>query len=1318
MPMQRFSLLMFAAGLTIAGMGSFAVSADWPMWRCDAARSGVSPEALPANLHLQWVRQLPHPQPAWPDEPRLAFDWTYEPVVGGRTMFVPSSANDSLVALDTETGRERWRFYAQGPVRLPPVAWQGRVFFVSDDGCLFCLDGADGRLLWKLRGGPNERRLLGNGRLISAWPARGGPVVAGDRVYFAAGIWPSMGVFVHCVDARSGRVIWTNDDSGVVQTEQPHGGQVTNGPSPQGSLVLVGNKLLVPCGRTYPAVFDARDGRLRAYRMAGRDEVGCQVVAAGGYFFAGVSCTLGEKGDFEVLNRGGYRLPVVAGPMLFHATQGRNESALAPTLAGRTLFPAKFSKQWPVVTEARDLTAGKWVTESVGKTQRRDFVFPVLWRMPGFQVAIQAGNRLYGTIGSDVVAVDLPSPGGAPHVSWRGQVEGHPLTMLAADGKLFVVADQGSIYCFGDKPGPEVVQRFIPEQLDTAPDRWAETARRIGDAVGQEPGFGLVLGLADGRLVEALLRQTRLRVIAVDPDQAKIDALRRRWDAAGLYGDRVTAVAADPLELPLPPYMARMITSENLASAGIDHGPPLIRHMFEALRPLGGTAYLALDSVQEARVSGWVQQLRLHQASLGRDGELVLLRRVGPLAGSADWTHEFADAANTRVSSDARVQGPFGILWFGGPLANRLLYPKQLVPPTPAIVDGRMFVQGPGAIRAVDIYTGAILWTHPFSDEKENRDITFDKGDLRVTYRPPASGGRDYARIKRVGYHCAAATDGVYLAVGPECVRLDPATGRLRSRITMVGDDGRELYWNSLRICDDVMLASATSAEVPIPAEGFGRDELRSTRHEFRDGGIARNLEATVANYLVAVDRNTEKTLWRRRAQHAFLGTQQFWHPWGTQSYQDTSVAAAPGRLFCLDMLPADVLAAMKRRGLRPSGTPQLLALEARSGNVRWQQRAERFCSLAYSSQYDVLVAVEVKEASWKQGFVNGEVVARKGADGSILWKVGGVDGPLILHHRTIYAWGPALGGGVALDLLTGEKRPDQHPLTGEPIPWRCPRGHGCNVPIGGEHLLAFRSATAAYYDLTPPSGTVAITGFRAGCSNTLIPAGGILNAPNYAYGCVCNFQNDTSLALVPSADVEAWAWTEYPPITRPVRRLGLNMGAAGDRRADDGTFWPACCGNMGSPVKARMLCALPPDARVFRWHASRAAGDGPRWVASSCVDGVQSLSIELSPAGGPTIPYTVSLLLIEPQTLVAGDRVFDIVLQGKTVAAGVDVVAEAGCVRRAVLRKWDRIDVRRQLEISFVPKPGVKLPYAALCGVEIRTEHETVGATAPAPAR
>ncbi|MBN1465252.1 PQQ-binding-like beta-propeller repeat protein, partial [candidate division KSB1 bacterium] len=176
---------------------------DWPMWRYDAGRSACSPDQLPEKLELLWSRHDTQRQPVWDDplnQDLMQFDKVFEPIVLGKTLYMGFNDCDKVVALNTETGEERWAYYVDGPVRLPPAAWKDRIYFTSDDGYLYCLSD-NGELAWKFRGGPSERKILGNKRLISTWPARGGVVVDAGIVYFSAGIWPFMGTFIYALDA-------------------------------------------------------------------------------------------------------------------------------------------------------------------------------------------------------------------------------------------------------------------------------------------------------------------------------------------------------------------------------------------------------------------------------------------------------------------------------------------------------------------------------------------------------------------------------------------------------------------------------------------------------------------------------------------------------------------------------------------------------------------------------------------------------------------------------------------------------------------------------------------------------------------------------------------------------------------------------------------------------------------------------------------------------------------------------------------------------------------------------------------------------------
>ena len=239
---------------------------DWPMWRHDAGRTGATPESLPGNLSLQWTLKLPPLIPAYKDQ-RLQFDKGYEPIATRGKLLIGSSWTDSITAYDVTTGEQAWRFLTEGPVRFAPAALDDRVFVGSDDGFLYCLETDTGKLLWKFRAVPSTRKVLGNGRMISLWPVRGGPVAKDGKVWFAAGVWPTEGVFVHCLDAKTGESIWINDSCGFKYGTQPHNAQATGGLAPQGYLLLDGKDLIVPSSVAFPARFDAATGKLKEFEL-------------------------------------------------------------------------------------------------------------------------------------------------------------------------------------------------------------------------------------------------------------------------------------------------------------------------------------------------------------------------------------------------------------------------------------------------------------------------------------------------------------------------------------------------------------------------------------------------------------------------------------------------------------------------------------------------------------------------------------------------------------------------------------------------------------------------------------------------------------------------------------------------------------------------------------------------------------------------------------------------------------------------------------------------------------------------------------------
>jgi len=787
--MKRTTELM----IVILGLllGTELLGADWPQFRYDAGRTAASPEELPEKLHLQWIRELGAPRPAFPLEVRLLFDASYEPVVVGKTMFVPSMVNDSITALDTATGAERWRFYAEGPVRLAPVVWQGKVFFVSDDGYLYCLNAADGQQLWKFCGLPvhrQDRKLLGHGRLISLWPARGGPVLADGVVYFAAGLWPADGVFVHALYAESGRVLWSNTESNhIPEANMDHGIGQYAGITPQGYLAVVGGRLVVPCGAQLTAFLDLKTGKLQDYHTGWGGRVG---LPKGTWFAAGVSSYLSHSGDLydltrlnqerfrDARGRRDYKSQLYPGGLTRFQIDPTNQKDLGPFCEPVLTPEVIFTTEPESGIVAQDLVTAELVSrdESEIPAHRQEDKYPDtltgsfrrLWNLPSkMRIHIKAGPRLYVGGLDQVAAIQIPHADESPKITWNAKIQGTPHRMLAADERLFAVTREGRIYCFGaeDKTEP-TVHRSKSTSLKRGP--WSAQVSNILAATKMTEGYALVLGIEDGGLVKQLLRQSQLYVITIDDNVKVVERLRRQLDEAGLYGSRASVHVGDPLTYPLPPYIASLVVSEKAADLISASNRDVIKALVHPLRPYGGTMCLPnstalVELLDRSKPDGFARR---------RARNLVMLSRRGPLPGSADWTHEEADAANAGASEDRFLKAPLVLLWFDGSRRWNRKPGGTVV----RVARGRVLVKAE-KLTAIDVYTGRTLW-------QANLPFPHSPTDQMVT-----------------------TGEAIYVTGGRDCVVLDPRTGKEVWRISLpAGIDGT---WSNLHIWRNYLVAQS-----------------------------------------------------------------------------------------------------------------------------------------------------------------------------------------------------------------------------------------------------------------------------------------------------------------------------------------------------------------------------------------------------------------------------------------------------------------------------------------------------------------------------
>lgn len=455
-------ILSTAIGLCLC---SAVMAADWPTYRGDYARGGVSAESLSPTLARAWTWKSPHaPQPAWSGEAkadlynkvydmphRQHFDNVFQVVLAGGNAYFGSSADDKVYCLDAATGREKWAFFTEGPVRLAPSFAQGRIYVGSDDGNVYCWDADNGELVWKTRPGPRDYRIPGNGRVISAWPVRGSLVVMDGIVYGTAGMFPSEGVYLFALDAESGKERWRRE-----QRDLPA----------QGYLLASPTRLYVPTGRNNPIIVDRADGkRLRVVSGGG----GTYALLAGEALVFGP----GKGGQLGFVPEGSAdQLASFSGNhMIVTPSRSYLHSSTELSALDRERYLELAEKRKGVAAEQARLgkklrEGGKTLPAEEASELRKNLVELglqmdalskgmeecVLWKRPcGHPYdLVLAGDLLFAGGEGEVAAYDTASG----EKTWSAPVDGRVFGLAVANGRLVATTDSGSLHGFA--PAREV----------------------------------------------------------------------------------------------------------------------------------------------------------------------------------------------------------------------------------------------------------------------------------------------------------------------------------------------------------------------------------------------------------------------------------------------------------------------------------------------------------------------------------------------------------------------------------------------------------------------------------------------------------------------------------------------------------------------------------------------------------------------------------------------------------------------------------------------------------------------------------------------
>lgn len=181
---------------------------EWPTYRHDAMRSGGTASDLPTGLKPRWSKRFfKEGELNGLDRNRDAIT---APVVAGGMVFVGLIDHHAVVALDADSGSERWRFTAGGRIDVPPTYHKGFCYFGSADGRAYCLRASDGVLTWRFFAAALDRRVPVRGQLESEWPVLGGVLIDNDTVHFTAGRTTTLppGLTTYALDSSTGALKW------------------------------------------------------------------------------------------------------------------------------------------------------------------------------------------------------------------------------------------------------------------------------------------------------------------------------------------------------------------------------------------------------------------------------------------------------------------------------------------------------------------------------------------------------------------------------------------------------------------------------------------------------------------------------------------------------------------------------------------------------------------------------------------------------------------------------------------------------------------------------------------------------------------------------------------------------------------------------------------------------------------------------------------------------------------------------------------------------------------------------------------------------
>jgi len=178
MPSHKIILavLIMAVFLSVPATVAFSITEEWPTYMGNQYLTGNNDGLLPSGLGQIWRFS--------------SRGFIYNPVPINDRVYVVST-DKNLYCLDSKNGRVMWRFQADSPLTRMPVFFKG-ILYLPAGRFLYCLDGKTGKLIWARRD--------------PSYGFYGTPTIAENKIFYGN----RKGFYAR--ELRNGHLIWERDD--------------------------------------------------------------------------------------------------------------------------------------------------------------------------------------------------------------------------------------------------------------------------------------------------------------------------------------------------------------------------------------------------------------------------------------------------------------------------------------------------------------------------------------------------------------------------------------------------------------------------------------------------------------------------------------------------------------------------------------------------------------------------------------------------------------------------------------------------------------------------------------------------------------------------------------------------------------------------------------------------------------------------------------------------------------------------------------------------------------------------------------------------